>query len=147
MPLFHAQDIATSLKAAAEHGWMTPSSTVEAVATALAEPDEIWVFKLALQARDDLREMLASRPDAAAAWRAAPQSTGHPEWDTFLATLAAHEFIEAGWEPPTWTQGPPLQTPWILDSPLLDESGVRAQTPEWLAERNIYVSARDLTTV
>jgi transcriptional regulator with XRE-family HTH domain len=139
--------IGAALREAAEHGWMTPPNTAEAIAAALAEPDEIWAFKLALQARDHLNELLALRPHAAAAWEATPPSTGRPEWDTFIAALAEHEFVDADREPPAWTQLPKLGSEWLLDSPLLDEDGVRAQTPHWLAERNIYVSKRDLTTV
>lgn len=139
--------IGSGLKAAADNGWTTPPTTALAIAGALAEPDEIWAFKLALQARDHLRECLTTQPRTANAWEAIPPSTGRPEWDAFLATLIDHEFHEAGLPTPTWTQGPTLTADWILDSPMFDEAGVRAHTPPWLAQRHIYVSARDLTTV
>lgn len=121
--------------------------TAAAIAGALAEPDEIWAFKLALQARDHLHELLAVRPDLAGSWEAVPSETGRPEWDTFLAALAEHEFDDAGLPAPAWTQHPALVTDWVLDSPLLDEVEIRHQTPDWLARRHIYVSPRDLTTV
>lgn len=142
-----ARRIGSALKEASEHGWMTPPMTAAAIASALVEPDEIWAFKLALQARDHLRELLIDRPDTSSAWEAAPQSTGRTEWDAFLAALAEHEFDLVGLPAPAWTQRTALAADWILDSPMFDETGVRAHTPPWLAQRRIYVSARDLTTV
>jgi hypothetical protein len=139
--------IGSAIKEASDHGWMTPPMTAAAIASALAEPDEIWAFKLVLQARDHLRELLALRPMTASAWEAAPQSTGRTEWDAFFAALAEHEFDAVGLPAPAWTQRVALAADWILDSPMLDEAGVRAHTPPWLVQRHIYVSARDLTTV
>lgn len=142
-----ARRIGVAIKEASDRGWMTPPMTAVAIAGALAEPDEMWAFKLVLQARDHLRELLADYPAASGAWEAVPQSTGRTEWDTFLAALAGHEFDAAGLPVPAWTQREALTADWILDSPMFDEVGVRAHTPPWLAERHIYVSTRDLTTV
>jgi transcriptional regulator with XRE-family HTH domain len=139
--------IGAALKEAAANGWMTPPRSAAAIANALTEPDEIWAFKLTLQARDHLRELLSEHRDLAGAWEAVPATTGRPEWDTFFAALAEHEFVDAELEPPAWTRQSALDTAWVLDSPMLDEAGVRAHTPAWLAKRNIYVSRRDLTTL
>src|SRR5262245_13896078 len=103
-----ARRIARSLKAARERGWMTPQDAVDAIATALAEGDEIWAYKMSLQARDHLRALLTMEPTLAGAWEAAPRPSGHPEWDVLLAALASHEFEAAGHELPRWAVEPRL---------------------------------------
>lgn len=141
-----AQRIAASLRAARERGWMTPQRAIAAISAALDEGDEIWAYKMSLQSRDHLRELLSMEPGISGAWEAAPASTGHAEWDTLLAALAAHEFEAAGYERPTWTEGAPLEQEWLLDSPLFDAEQIRQHTPGWLAERGIFIAERDLAT-
>ena len=108
--------------------------------------DEMWAFKMALQGRDHLRDLLREAPDLSGSWEAAPPSTGSVEWDAFMAALVEHEFVEAGLAVPAWTQSPPLDEDWLLDSPLLDDDGVKQRTPEWLARRRIYLTQKDLMT-
>jgi len=106
----------------------------------------MWAFKMALQGRDHLRDLLREAPDLSGSWEAAPRSTGAVEWDSLLAGLVEHEFVEAGLAVPAWTQQPPLDEAWLLDSPRLDGDQVRQRTPEWLARRHIYVTEKDLMT-
>ncbi|GLY29077.1 helix-turn-helix transcriptional regulator [Kineosporia sp. NBRC 101731] len=142
-----AQRIGAALGETLDNGWTTPPVVADAITKALAEPDEIWAFKLVLQARDHVHEALHTRPKLAGAWEAIPPSTDRPEWDVFLAAVMEHEFRSLSMEPPDWMQQAVLTEDWILDSPLLDEEGVRRSTPSWLALRRVYVSSRDLTTV
>ncbi len=125
---------------------MTAPLAAATIAGALAERDEAWAFKLALQARDHLRELLKAEAGLAGAWEAIPDTTGSDEWDVFLAALAGHEFEYAGLAAPPWTDRSPLAAPWTLDSPRLSAEQVRDRTPEWLAKRHIFVNPRDLKT-
>lgn len=125
---------------------MTAPLAAAAIAAALVERDEAWAFKLALQARDHLRELLQTEVGLAGAWEAIPDTTGSDEWDVFLAALADHEFEYAGLAAPPWTDRPPLTAPWTLDSPRLSVAQIRDRTPEWLARRQIFVNPHDLKT-
>lgn len=142
--------LASNLKAAREHGWMTPQSTAREVRRALRNGDEIWALKMVLQGRDHLRELLCEGDAAADAWRATPRSTGSRRWDALLAALADHEFEAAHREPPRWADddGERLRDgdEWVLQSLLLDDEEIRAATPGWLSSRGIYAAERDLVT-
>jgi hypothetical protein len=63
-----AQRTAAGLKSARRHGWVTPDRTAEEVNTALQAGDEDWAFKLIVQARDHLAEMLKNEDPASDAW-------------------------------------------------------------------------------
>jgi transcriptional regulator with XRE-family HTH domain len=138
--------LARSLSDAREKGLMTAPRAGAEIAQALREDDETWAFKMALQGRDHLRIILQRLPALAAAWEAAPRSTGQAEWDTLLAALTAHEFEAAGRPAPEWTTGRRLDAAWVLDSPRLDEQRIRERTPPWLAARGVYINERDLVT-
>ena len=141
-----ATHVALGLHSATERGWMTSRATAAAVRAALAEQDEMWAFKMMLQGRDHLHALLQERPSLGGSWEAAPGSTGADQWDVMLAAVAAHEFTFVGLSAPAWTIGAVLSTPWILDSPRLTPTEVRARTPAWLAERGVFVCERDLGT-
>lgn len=126
-------------------GWMTPPRTAGALATALARDDERWAFKLVTQARDQVASLLASPGSLVDAWEARPGTSGDDRWDALLAALVGHEFTAAGRTPPAWTDRPPL-VEWVMPNLLLDVREVRRATPEWLAERGIFIAGRDLVT-
>lgn len=137
--------LGAALGQAQAQGWLTPPATSRAISAAIADGDEQWAFKLTTQARDQVREMLAS-PDAVAdAWEARPGRTEDDRWDTLLAALVGHEFESAGRAAPAWTN---VRTAadWVKPNLLLDETDIRAATPAWLAERGIYIAERDLAT-
>ena len=129
-----------------ERGWMTAPLTAATIAKALRAGDQMWAFKMALQGRDHLRDLLSEAPGLSGSWEAAPRSTGSVEWDSLLAGLVEHEFAEAGLGPTAWTQRPPLEEAWLLDSPRLDHDQIKQRTPEWLARRHIFVTEKDLMT-
>ena len=89
---------------------------------------------------DTLRQVLLD------SWAAEPASVGSAEWDALLAAVVAHELESAGLDAPTWSIRSSLPTPWTPEHPFLTPDRVRAQTPDWLSRRNIYVPARDLVT-
>ena len=39
-----------------------------------------------------------------------------------------------------------LDEEWVLDTPRLTEAEIKQQAPDWLAERNIFIAAKDLMT-
>ncbi|MEO7269345.1 MAG: helix-turn-helix transcriptional regulator [Knoellia sp.] len=142
--------LAASLKAARKQGWMTPQSTTREIRGALRQGDTLWALKMTLQGRDHLRELLHARGEAATAWTTTPPTTGDPKWDALLAALTEQEFNAADRQPPEWTRTEDkhlnAQDEWVLPSLLLDESAVRAATPDWLAAHGIYAAERDLAT-
>lgn len=99
-----------------------------------------------LQGRDHLRLVLAEYPDLALAWHARPRPVGRPGWDAFLAAVTAHEFEQSDRSTPSWSQQPRLAEPWVYPSALLSPAEVLARTPAWLADRDVHVAERDLTT-
>lgn len=117
-----------------------------ALRATLADGNRAWGFRLLVQGRDHLRFVLASHPDLMAGWLAAPTSTGSEEWDTLNAVVAGHELTTAGFDAPAWTRPRALEAPWVVASRLLEPDEVRAATPAWLAELNIFVPERDLVT-
>ena len=136
--------LGAALGEASEQGWMTPQVTRQALREAIAR-DERWAFKIATQARDQVREMLTSPEAPAAAWESKPGSCGDLRWDSLVAALVAHEFAAANRTPPAWTEIR-AHDDWVLSNLLLDDADVREATPDWLAERGIYIAERDLTT-
>lgn len=139
--------IGDSLSRAAATGWLTAPAVAAATAKALTSADEPWAFKLLLQGRDHLRQLLAGWPELAAGWEAAPRSIRSDRWDALMAALAAHEFETVGRPAPAWTAQQPLREPWVLPSPRLTEDEIRERTPQWLADRGIYATERDLVTL
>lgn len=125
---------------------MSAPVTAREIRWALRTGREEWAWRMLLQGRDHLREALTKGPSISDAWEAAPAGTGSRSWDTLLAALAAHEFEQAGLEAPEWTVVDALAEPWGFPHPFLSDDRVRAQTPPWLAEWNIYLPARDLVT-
>src|SRR4051794_7737598 len=66
--------LSASLRAASEQGWMTPPSTSRQIRRALRQGDELWALKMALQGRDQLRELLRRDDATATAWSFAPRT-------------------------------------------------------------------------
>ncbi|MGW7682471.1 helix-turn-helix domain-containing protein [Kribbella sp. NPDC054772] len=141
--LLRAGRIAHALQGAREHRIMTAPATATAIRDA---NDEDWAWRMVLQGRDHLCLLLRRHDGSEAAWEAAPGTTGQAGFDTLLAVLTAHEFEAAGEDPPEWTKVEPLAEPWIPEHPFLNRDEIIAQTPEYLAQANIFIPARDLVT-
>ncbi|WP_329004899.1 helix-turn-helix transcriptional regulator [Kribbella sp. NBC_00709] len=141
--VLRAGRIAHALHDAREHRIMTAPATATAIREA---SDDDWAWRMLLQGRDHLRLLLKRRDGSEAAWEAAPGTTLHTGFDTLLAALTAHEFKGAGEPPPDWTKVAPLPEPWIPDHPFLDHAQIIEQTPDHLAQLNIFVPDRDLAT-
>ena len=107
--------------------------------------DEDWTYAIALELRDRLHDILCRRKDLAAAWEAQPPAV-EGRWKALAAAFVSHEFDEAGLPAPRWTDSARLNTEWVLDTPRLTDAEIKAQTPEWLADRNIYIAEKDLVT-
>jgi transcriptional regulator with XRE-family HTH domain len=138
---------AAALQSAQLHGWMTPDATVTEVNDALNTGDDIWAFKLIIQARDHLATMLDADDPAADAWLLRSHPISDPRYDALLAALVAHEFEQH--DPirtPEWTETPPLHTDWIQPNVRRGVDWTRTHTPTWLARRGIYISTHDLQT-
>ncbi|WP_328334977.1 helix-turn-helix domain-containing protein [Kribbella sp. NBC_00382] len=135
--------IARALRAAREYRIMTAPATATAIREA---SDEDWAWRMLLQGRDHLRLLLGRHDGSEAAWEAAPSTTGRVGFDTLLAVLTAHEFEAAGEDPPEWSRAEALSEPWIPEHPFLERDEIIEQTPDYLAQANIFVPARDLAT-
>ncbi|NIK55718.1 helix-turn-helix domain-containing protein [Kribbella shirazensis] len=138
-----ARRISHALHAAREYRIMTAPATATAVREA---SDTDWAWRMLLQGRDHLRLLLQRRDGSEAAWEAAPGTTGHAGFDVLLAVLTAHEFEAAGEDPPEWTRVEALPDPWVPEHPFLERDEIIEQTPDYLAQANIFVPARDLVT-
>ncbi|MFC9687251.1 helix-turn-helix domain-containing protein [Kribbella sp. NPDC056951] len=135
--------IARALQAAHEYRIMTSIDTATAIREAR---DEDWAWRMLLQGRDHLRLLLGRRDGSEAAWEAAPTTTGRAGFDTLLAVLTAREFQAAGEDSPQWTKVEGLADPWVPAHPFLEYDEIIEQTPDYLADANIFVPARDLVT-
>ncbi len=141
--VLRAGRIARALHAAREYRIMTSLDTATAIRDAA---DEDWAWRMILQGRDHLRLLLSRRDGSEEAWEAAPSTTGQAGFDALLAILTAREFQTAGEDPPAWTKTEALPQPWIPDHPFLERDEIIEQTPDYLAQSNIFVPARDLVT-
>lgn len=144
--LIRAERIADGLANARDQHLPNALDAADALRATEKKGDDSRTLALILEARDRLRETLASRPDAAAAWEARP-ALQQQHWDVLFAALIGHEFEAAGRPAPAWTLGLKARTATVIESLRYDDAEVRAQTPEWLAARNIYATPRDLATV
>jgi transcriptional regulator with XRE-family HTH domain len=149
--MVRALRLGRALGAAADKGLMSAPATAAAMRERYLSGEVDWTWRMLLQGRDHLALILAGasedHAELLAAWEAAPGSVGAPEWDTLLAAVVVHEFEQAGQTPPSWAAGhAPLPEPWTPEHPFLSPERVRANTPEWLRERNIFVPQRDLVT-
>ncbi|MEQ6902126.1 helix-turn-helix transcriptional regulator [Nocardioides sp. YIM 152588] len=142
-----ARRLGRALGGAADRGLMSAPVTAAAMRTHLLAGDTAWVWRMLLQGRDHLAAIIEEGEQALLdSWEAQPGSVGSTEWDALLAAVVEHEFETAGLEAPAWTRLAPLAVPWMPDHPFLSAERVRAQTPDWLSSRNIYVPRRDLVT-
>ena len=138
-----AARIAHALHAARDFRIMSAPATAAAIREA---SDEDWAWRMLLQGRDHLRLLLGRHDGSEAAWEAAPSTTGQAGFDALLAVLTAHEFTAAGVEPPEWSKVQALADPWVPEHPFLERDEIIEQTPDYLAQANIFVPARDLVT-
>lgn len=97
------------------------------------------VLRIALEARDRLRDTLENRPHLLDAWDARP-TVGDERWDTLFAAIVEHEFTQAGRNAPAWAHSERLEEEWMPAKGRLDEDQVRAATPDWLAVKNIRLA-------
>ena len=145
--LLRAERIADALAQARRENVPTALDAIDSLRRAAGKSDDDWTYALALEARDRLHEILRRRKSLAAAWEAQPPSTLDNRWRTLIAAFVSHEFDEAGLPAPRWTASAKLDHEWVLDTPRLSDDEVREQTPDWLAERNIFIAAKDLVTL
>lgn len=143
--LLRAERIAAALSKAREKKIPNSLEAVDSLKRAAKRGDEDWTYALALEVRDRLHDILSRHRELAPAWEAQP-ATLDTRWQTLTAAFVGREFDEAGLPAPRWTFTEPLDVEWVLDTPRLSEDEIKRQTPEWLAERNIFIAAKDLAT-
>lgn len=138
-----------ALETARLGSWLTSIDVAGAVRRALVEGDAGWALRLVLQCRDDLRAALDDHGNAeevCGAWEAAPPAIGVAAWDRLLAAVIGFEFETRGLALPGWTRLPDPGSASVFGSPFFTDQEVRALTPPWLAERGVFIAARDLVT-
>jgi transcriptional regulator with XRE-family HTH domain len=145
--LLRAERIASALRQARRDSVPTILDAMESIRRADSKHDDDWTYALALEARDRLRDTLRRHRSLAATWEVQPPSNVAERWRTLVAAFVSHEFVEAGLPAPPWTEAPKFATQWVLDTPRLSESEIKRQTPDWLAERNIFIAEKDLVTL
>lgn len=138
---------AAGLMSARNHGWMTPDYTADQINEALAAGNEAWAFKLIMQARDHLAEMLKSGDEGSNAWLVRSRQIVDPRYDALLAAVIERAFDQADRQPhPEWTKTPSLEVAWTQPNARWGEEWTRQHTPDWLARRGIYIADHDLMT-
>ena len=145
--LLRAERIANALRQARRDNVPTAIDAIESIRRAASRGDDDWTYALSLEARDRLRDILRRHRSLAAAWEAKPPSGAGDRWTTLVAAFVSHEFVEAGLPTPKWADAPRLTTAGVLDTPRMSEDEVKRQTPDWLAERNIFIAEKDLVTL
>jgi len=145
--LLRAERIASALRQARRDNVPTILDAMESIRRADSKHDDDWTYALALEARDRLRDTLVRHRSLAATWEIQPPANVADRWRTLVAAFVSHEFVEAGLPVPLWTEGLRLATEWILDTPRLRADEIKRQTPDWLAERNIFIAEKDLVTL
>ncbi|MBT0768732.1 hypothetical protein KIH74_07330 [Kineosporia sp. J2-2] len=75
-----------------------------------------------------------------------PEGPGgmYQPWHVLLGVLIGHEYEEAGREAPAWTKKLRMKNEWVMSTSLMSDQQVRSTAPEWLSERGIFISPRDL---
>jgi transcriptional regulator with XRE-family HTH domain len=145
--LLRAERIASALSHARRDNIPTLLDAMESIRRADGRCDDDLTYALALEARDRLRDTLRRHRSLATTWEIQPPSTVADRWRTLLAAFVSHEFVNAGMPAPPWTEHPKLASGWVLDTPRLSEDEIKRQTPDWLAERNIFIAEKDLATL
>jgi len=145
--VFRAERIADALRQARRANVPTAIDAMESISRTADEGNDDWTYALALEARDRLRDILRRQPALAGAWEAQPRTSLEGRWATLFAAFTSHEFDESGLPTPRWTNGLTLIDEWVLDTPRLSEDEIKAETPAWLAERNIFIAEKDLVTL
>lgn len=143
--LLRAERTADALAQAREERIPSSIDAFNTLRRAVKKGNEDWTYALALEIRDRLHDILHSHRQHAAAWEAQPPAI-EDRWKALTAAFVGHEFNEAGLPAPRWTATEPLDSEWVLDTPRLTEAQIKEQTPAWLAERNIFIAAKDLVT-
>lgn len=134
--------------AALRHRLTDPTDIASRVNKALRDDDsdETWAFRLMLRTRADLATALTRAPEAAQAWARRAAAIDDKRFDVLLQALIAHEHSKAGIPAPEWTREGKLDAEWIPDDPFRGDDTIRAQTPDWLAERGILIAESGLAT-
>jgi len=96
---------------------------------------------------DDFRERCRTAQEKASLVCDAPESTGQPETDAYLAALTESLCQEAGLRPPAWTQDPSyyLKQPWFAGGLENLKAILLAESPAAFRRRNLFVSANALS--
>lgn len=145
--LIRAERIANALQQARNENVPTAIDAMDSIRRAASKGDEDWTYALTLEARDRLRDTLCRRKALAAAWEAVPTDKIGDRWRTLVAAFVSYEFAIADLPSPAWAAAPKLECEWVLDTPRLSDDEIKRQTPDWLAERNIFIAEKDLVTL
>lgn len=127
---------------------MIPDRAAEEINKALQTGDEGWAFNLVIQARDHLAEMLDSNDRGSDSWLLrSRRRVADPRYETLLVALVEHEFDKRSRQPkPDWVKGPRMDPAWVHANARWGAEWTRQHTPEWLAQRGVFLSDRDLMT-
>lgn len=145
--LLRAERIADALRQARRDHVPTALDAMESIRQAARKGDDDWTYALCLEVRDRLRDILRRHRSLAAAWEAKPSSDVADRWATLIAAFVSQEFIQAGLPAPKWADQSRLSAEWVLDTPRMSADEIKRQTPAWLADRNIFIAAKDLATL
>jgi hypothetical protein len=90
--------------------------------------------------------MLKNEDPASDAWLVRSRPISDARYEALLAALIEHEFAERNCPTPEWRKNAHLETREFSSIPDGVPTGL-AHTPNWLAERGIFISDRVLMTL
>lgn len=125
--------------------YMTARVGVDAANRELRAGDCMMAFKLLIQSIDHLGGLKDC--EDIDEWQVAPAKVHHQGLDTLFQAVVRESFRFRGAVEPAWARPEPLDEEWVLAADSSRVARVRARTPAYLADLNVYVSSNDLPRV
>lgn len=71
----------------------------------------------------------------------------YQRWHVLLGVLIGHEFESCAIDAPAWTRNLNVTKEWIIPATGMSDNQVRANSPDWMSERGIFISKRVLNVL
>lgn len=131
-----------------DSGLMSAPVVARAMRDSLQSGETAWVWRMLLQGRDHLVEILATGDQVLVdSWEAEPGDVGSEGWSALLGALTGRTFDSAGVQVPGWRTRRRSRSRGFPSTHFFPPDRVRALTPAWLRRLNLYVPARDLVSL
>lgn len=128
------------------NGLLTVPATAGAIRKALRAGWSVGdVLRLVRESRSNAKWV--AQPKDAAAFFAAPSTTGDRRWDALLAGSTEQLFLRRAWQPPRWTVGVALPAFWFVSANRDFDAYALGHSPASLKVRGVMIDPADLESV